>query len=115
MTPHDSLFHFAFRWVRHARSWFRFLFAPSSHAAVDWTSMLPATEKVRGRQLRLQVTDLLFEALLVANQHRLYLTPEHNAESPQPTGEARSAEPEVVDARRAAGRRTVAARDGSSR
>jgi hypothetical protein len=37
---------------------------------------------------------------------------EPNAESPQPKGEARSAEPEVADARRAGEPKTVAARAG---
>lgn len=79
MTPHDSLFHFAFRWVRHARSWFRSLFAPHGQAAVDWPTMQPVAEKIRGRQLRLQVTDLLFDARLVGNQQKLFLIPEHKS------------------------------------
>ncbi len=79
MTPHDSLFHFAFRWVRHVRSWFRSMVAPQGAAAIDWPSIVPAPEKVRGRQLRLQVTDLLFEVQLVHNHHRLFLSPEHKS------------------------------------
>lgn len=79
MTPHDSLFHFAFRWVRHARSWFRSLVAPQSAATIDWPSMTPAPEKVRGRQLRMKVTDLLFEARLLLTRHRLFFAPEHKS------------------------------------
>ena len=40
---------------------------------------MPAAEKVRGRHLRLQVTDLLFETRLHENRAQLFLAPEHKS------------------------------------
>lgn len=74
-TPHDDLFHFAFRHVRHARSWIRSLLDADLAAAIDWDTMAPAPERVQGRSLRSCITDLMFEVALATNGARLFVVP----------------------------------------
>lgn len=78
-TPHDTLFHFTFRWARHSRSWFRSILSAAIVAAVDWNNLIPAPEKVHGTQLRLHVTDILFAAPMAPHPRQVFFVPEHKS------------------------------------
>ena len=78
-TPHDSLFHFTFRSARHAKGWLHSVLPDAVAAAIDWGTLRPAPEKVHGQQLRLRVTDVLFQARLRHNRGRLAFVPEHKS------------------------------------
>jgi hypothetical protein len=78
-TPHDRLFHFTFRTTRHAHIWVAATLPAEVARAVDWQTLAPAPERVHGRQLRLEVTDLLFEARLRWNGARIAIVPEHKS------------------------------------
>ncbi len=78
-TPHDTLFHFTFRHPRHAMGWFRTVMPAALVAAIDWSTLRAAPEKVPGHALRLQVTDVLFEVELHEHRHRLFVVTEHKS------------------------------------
>jgi len=48
-------------------------------AAIDWTTLRAAPEKVHGNTLRLLVTDTLFELELQGGGHALFVIPEHKS------------------------------------
>ncbi|MFY9341805.1 MAG: Rpn family recombination-promoting nuclease/putative transposase [Planctomycetota bacterium] len=77
--PHDTLFHFTFHQVRHAAGWVRSVLPAALAAAIDWTSLRAAPEKVHGRALRFAVTDILLLAELAASGHTIAFVPEHKS------------------------------------
>ena len=79
MTPHDSLFHFTFRWPHHARGWLRSVLPAAVAEAVDWDTLTQAPEKVHGQPLRLRVTDIVHQARLRANRARLAFVTDHKS------------------------------------
>ena len=78
-TPHDTLFHFTFHHPRHAAGWLRTVLPAALVAAIDWTTLRAAPEKVHGHTLRLFITDTVFEAELLVSRHRLFLVTEHKS------------------------------------
>ncbi len=76
-TPHDSLFHTTFRHAVHAGSWARSILPQDLAAAIDWSTLAPAPERMHGSLLRMSIGDLVFTAratdgrpLLVLLEHR---------------------------------------------
>jgi len=78
-TPHDDLFHSSFQHVRHAGSWLADVLPKALVRAVDWRSLRPAPEKLRDRQLRLSVPDLVFLVEDSRTRTPLWLVVEHKA------------------------------------
>ena len=48
-------------------------------AAIDWSTLRAAPEKIHGHTLRLLITDTVFEAELLPHRHRLFVVPEHKS------------------------------------
>ena len=78
-TPHDVLFHFTFAHPRHAAGWLGTVLPAPLVAAIDWATLRAAPEKVHDQQLRLLITDKVFEVGLLATGQRLFVLPEHKS------------------------------------
>ncbi len=59
-TPFDDLFHFVFQHRLHAAALLRALLPQVLVAAIDWTTLRAANEKVHDGTLRQRITDVLF-------------------------------------------------------
>jgi hypothetical protein len=79
VTPHDDLFHFVFRHVRHVVPRLRCMLSAAVQAAVDWQSLQPAAEKLRGVPLRLSIADLVFRAARCSDPSPVWFVIEHKA------------------------------------
>jgi hypothetical protein len=79
VTPHDDLFHFTFRHVRHVVPWLRCLLPKPVRAAVDWRSLQQAPEKLRGVPLRLSIADLVFRGAHGSDCSPVWFVIEHKA------------------------------------
>lgn len=75
-TPHDDLFHGTFQHARHAAGWLLAVLPAAMAGTVNWATLRPAPEKVRGRDLRQSVTDPVFVVEL-ADGTRAFLLFEH--------------------------------------
>ena len=79
VTPHDDLFHFAFRHVRHVVPWLHCVLPAAVRCAVDWRSLQPAPEKLRGVPLRLSIADLVFRGTRARDASPVWFVVEHKA------------------------------------
>ncbi len=79
-TPHDDLFHFVFQHVRHAAPWLRSVLPQDVAEAINWSSLRPAPDKLRGQALRLSVADLVFYAERHSTREPVWLLVEHKAQ-----------------------------------
>jgi hypothetical protein len=79
VTPHDDLFHFTFRHVRNVVPWLRCVLPTAVRAAVDWRSLQPAPEKLRGVPLRLSIADLVFRGAHAGDASPVWFVVEHKA------------------------------------
>jgi hypothetical protein len=78
-TPHDDLFRFTFRHVRHAAAWLRSFVPASIRDAIDWSGLLPAPESVQDETLHARMADLVFHAEFTATRAPLWLLVEHKS------------------------------------
>ncbi len=78
-SPHDRLFHFTFRHPAHVAGCLLHALPAPVADAIDWTSLIPASERVLGARLRPHLADLVFAARLRDQDHWLLLLVEHKA------------------------------------
>jgi len=78
-SPHDRLFHFTFRHPAHVAGWLAHALPNPVAHAIDWTSLIPASERLLGARLRPHLADLVFAARLRDHDHWLLLLVEHKA------------------------------------
>ena len=79
VTPHDDLFHFSFQQLRHAAAWLRWLLPAAVARAIEWASLRPAPEKLRGHAPRLSVADLVLGAKRCGDLGPVWFVVEHKA------------------------------------
>lgn len=78
-TPHDDLFRFTFRHVRHAAAWLRSALPARLRDAIDWASLRPAPESVQDDAQQLRMADLVFAAERTKTRAPLWLLAEHKS------------------------------------
>lgn len=61
-SPHDQLFHFTFRHPAHAASWLCSIVSTELRAAMDWSTLTPADQRLPGLWLRPHLADRVFVA-----------------------------------------------------
>jgi len=80
VIPHDDLFHVAFQHARHIAPWLRCVLPTAMVSTVDWRSLRPAPEKLRGQPLRLSIADLVFRAEQKHHTGPVWFVIEHKAD-----------------------------------
>ncbi len=80
VIPHDDLFHFAFQHARHMAHWLQCVLPAAMTSAIDWGSLRPAPEKLRGQPLRLSIADLVFRAEQKHDRGPSWFVIEHKAD-----------------------------------
>jgi len=78
-TPHDDLFRFTFRHVRHAAAWLGSCVPRHIRDAIDWASLRPAPESVQDETLHARMADLVFCAQCAVTRAPLWLLVEHKS------------------------------------
>ena len=78
-TPHDALFRSTFVVPFHAAGWLQSVLPEALVAAIDWTSLQPASEHAPGLQLSGYPADAVFTARLRAHDPQLLLLLEHKS------------------------------------
>lgn len=79
-TPHDDLFHFVFQDVRHAAAWLVSALPRPVGDRIDWASLKPAPDKLRGDNLRWSAADLVFAAECHGSRAAVWIVAEHKAQ-----------------------------------
>ncbi|MCA8964347.1 MAG: Rpn family recombination-promoting nuclease/putative transposase [Planctomycetes bacterium] len=87
-SPHDQLFHFTFRHAAHAASWLRSIAPPELRAAIDWSTLAAADDRLPGLWLRPHLADRVFVAarrddsclVLILVEHKSHPDPEVQAQ-----------------------------------
>jgi hypothetical protein len=79
VIPHDDLFHFTFQHVHHVVPWLRCVLPAPITAAIDWSRLVPAPERLHGLAQRLSVADLVFRARRASNGAPVWIVVEHKA------------------------------------
>jgi len=82
LTPHDTLFRFTFCHASHAASWLAGAVPMDLAAAIDWSTLVTADERLLGHRLQTHIADQVFVAATratAAPRRPLLLLVEHKS------------------------------------